>query len=72
MLLVNIVDITPINQSFCAGSFEEVVEEIMRIRSDREVKKARISLPYYREMKIKRNENLEYRAKFKIARRRRG
>jgi hypothetical protein len=43
----------------------------MRTRSDREIKKAKISLPYYEEIEIKRNENLEYKAKSKIARRQR-
>jgi hypothetical protein len=48
---------------------ERVVEEIIRTCSDRKIKKARISLPYYGEMEIKRNENLRYKTKFKIARR---
>jgi hypothetical protein len=53
------------------SSDEEVGENVVRTRSDRRVKKARISLPYYREMEGKRNEGLKHRAKPKVARRRR-
>jgi hypothetical protein len=55
---------------------EEVIDEVggkvVRTRSGREVKRARISLPYYGEMEDRRIEGLGYRAKPKIARRRRG
>jgi hypothetical protein len=50
---------------------EEIGEKVVRIRSGREVKRARISLPYYGEMEYRRIEGLGYRAKSKIARRRR-
>jgi hypothetical protein len=51
---------------------EDVGEKVVRIRSDREVKRAKISLPYHGEMEYRRKEGLEYKVKFKIARRRRG
>jgi hypothetical protein len=43
----------------------------MRTRNGRKIKKGRISLPYHKEMEIKRNEDLKYKVKFKIARRQR-
>jgi hypothetical protein len=51
---------------------EEIGEKFVRTRSGREVKRARISLPYHGEMEERRIESLEHRAKPKIARRRRG
>jgi hypothetical protein len=51
---------------------EKIGEKIVRTRSDKEMKRARISLPYHGEMEYRRKEGLGYRAKFKIARRRRG
>jgi hypothetical protein len=46
----------------------EVVENVVRTRSGRRVKKARISLSYHRQMERKRNEDLRHRAKPKVAR----
>jgi hypothetical protein len=55
---------------------EEIIEEVggkfVRTCSGREVKRARISLPYYGKMEDRRIEGLGYRVKPKIARRRRG
>jgi hypothetical protein len=55
---------------------EDIIEEIggkfVRTYSNREVKRARISLPYHGEMEDRRIENLKHKAKPKIARRRRG
>jgi hypothetical protein len=53
------------------GIVEKIVEKVIRIRNDKEVKKARISLSYYGKMEIKRNQDLTYKIKFKIARRQR-
>jgi hypothetical protein len=50
---------------------EEIGEKVVRIRNNREMKKARISLLYYGKMEHRRKEDLEHKAKFKIARRRR-
>jgi hypothetical protein len=47
---------------------EEIIKEIdgkvVRTRSDREMKKARISLPYHGKMEDRRIENLKYKIKF--------
>jgi hypothetical protein len=55
---------------------EEIIEKIdgkvVRTRSNKEMKRARISLPYHAEMEDRQIEGLGYRVKFKIARRRRG
>jgi hypothetical protein len=57
-------------------SVEEIIKEIggkvVHIRNDKEIKKARISLPYHTEMEDRRIEGLGYRVKSRIARRRRG
>jgi hypothetical protein len=50
---------------------ENINKKIVRIRNDKEIKRARISLPYYGKMEYRRKENLEYKVKSKIARRRR-
>jgi hypothetical protein len=50
---------------------KEVGEKVVRTRNNKEVKRVRISLFYYEEMKDRRKKDLEYKIKFKIARRRR-
>jgi hypothetical protein len=51
---------------------EKIGGKIVRTRSDKKMKRARISLPYHGEMEDRRIKNLKYKAKPKIARRRRG
>jgi hypothetical protein len=48
---------------------EEIGGKVVRTRSNKKVKRASISLPYYAEMEDRRIEGLKYRIKFKIARR---
>jgi hypothetical protein len=50
---------------------EKIGKKIVRIRNNKEIKKIKISLFYYRKMEHRHKENLEYKIKFKIARRRR-
>jgi hypothetical protein len=47
---------------------KEIIEKILRIRSNREIKKGRISLPYHRKMEDERKKGLEYKAKSKVVR----
>jgi hypothetical protein len=47
---------------------EEIIKKVLRIRSGREIKKDRISLPYYGEMEDKRKKDLEYKIKPKVVR----
>jgi hypothetical protein len=51
---------------------KKIGKKVVRIRSSREVKRVRILLPYHKEMEHRRKKDLGYRAKSKIARRRRG
>jgi hypothetical protein len=55
---------------------EKIIEEIdrkfVRTCNGKKVKKIRISLSYHEKMEDRRIENLKYKAKSKIARRRRG
>jgi hypothetical protein len=57
-------------------SVEKIIEKIdrkvVRIRSGREMKRAKILLPYHGEREDRRIEDLEHKIKSKIARRRRG
>jgi hypothetical protein len=50
---------------------EEIGKKIVRTRSNRKMKRVRISLPYHKKMKDRRKKDLGYRTKSKIARRRR-
>jgi hypothetical protein len=51
---------------------KEINEKIVRTRSNKKVKRARISLTYYGKMEDRRIEGLKYKTKPKITRRRRG
>jgi hypothetical protein len=51
---------------------EKVDRKFVRTYNDKKMKKARISLSYHRKMEDRRIEDLKYRTKPKIARRRRG
>jgi hypothetical protein len=47
---------------------KEIIKKILRTRSNRKIKKGKISLPYYEEMEDKRKKGLEHRVKPKVVR----
>jgi hypothetical protein len=47
---------------------KKIIEKVLRTRSNRKIKKDRISLPYNKKMEDKRKKNLKYKIKPKVVR----